>query len=124
MRVPPGFLQQSEEVGQALLDLLLPNSLLSYDTSVAGHGTVCGHVGEHHCRCAEALKMATVTPAHKGRFHVCTPKCQGGTCFFGFEPMLHPAARAEMYSHGEFKGSNGSTLNGVSGFSVQNHGLI
>lgn len=30
---------------------------------------------------------------------------------------MRPAARAEMYSYGEGKGSNGSTLKGVSGFS-------
>lgn len=38
--------------------------------------------------------------------------------------MLHPAARAEICSHRECKGSNGSTLNGVNGFSFQNHGLL
>lgn len=38
--------------------------------------------------------------------------------------MLRPAPWAEIYSHGECKGSNGSTLNSVSGFSFQNHGLL
>lgn len=38
--------------------------------------------------------------------------------------MPHPAAGAEIYSHRECKGSTVSTLNGVSGFSFQNHGLL
>lgn len=77
---PGSLLQQSERVSRALLDLLLLNLLVS-DGSVTGHATVSGDVGGHHCRCAEAPEVTTVTPAHKDGFHVCTPKYQGGMCF-------------------------------------------
>lgn len=63
---PGSLLQQSEQVSRAFLDLLLPDSLVSYDGSTAGHAAVCSNVGGHHCRCAEAPEMTMVTPAHGG----------------------------------------------------------
>lgn len=38
--------------------------------------------------------------------------------------MLHPAAKAAIYSHGECKGRNISTVNSVSEIYCQNYSLL